>query len=245
MYLNGKRILVTGGSSGLGRHLVCAFAREGARVAFNYSRNEQGANETEQATAQYSPAVRSFRTSVLDAGAIRAMIAALDADWGGIDILVNNAGISQMLPVSLLEEEDWDNLMDINVKGTYLVTRAVLKCMIRQRAGRILNIGSLAGMRMIESPVHYATSKAAIKGFTESLAKEVGRYGITVNCLAPGLLEGGVGLNLPDYRLRDYLQHCSMGRLGRFDEIAKLCAFMVSDQNTYMTGATLVVDGGL
>jgi NAD(P)-dependent dehydrogenase (short-subunit alcohol dehydrogenase family) len=100
-------------------------------------------------------------------------------------------------------------------------------------------------MRMIEAPVHYATSKAAVKGFTESLAKEVGRYGIRVNCLAPGLLEGGVGASLPDYRLRDYLRHCSLGRLGTFEEIAELSAFMVSDGNGYMTGATLVVDGGL
>ncbi len=245
MLLEGKRVLVTGGSSGLGRHLVSAFAREGARVAFNYSRNEAGAKETEQAALRHTPHVRSFRASVLDGEAVRSMVGALDAEWGGVDILVNNAGISQMLPVALLEEEDWDTLMDINVKGTYLVTRAVLKSMIRQRCGRILNIGSLAGMRMIESPVHYATSKAAIKGFTESLAKEVGRYGITVNCIAPGLLEGGVGSNLPDYRLRDYLHHCSLGRLGKFEEIAELSAFMVSDQNTYMTGVTLVVDGGL
>ena len=245
MPLSGKRILVTGGSAGLGRQLVCAFARAGARVAFNYARNVQGARETEQAALQHAAQVRSFQTSVLDAEAIRAMVTTLDAEWGGLDILVNNAGISQMLPVALLEEEDWDTLMDVNVKGTYLVTRAALKGMIRQRSGRILNIGSLAGMRMIESPVHYAASKAAIRGFTESLAKEVGRYGITVNCLAPGLLEGGVGANLPDYRLRDYLHHCALGRLGTFEEIANLCVFMVSDANTYMTGATLVVDGGL
>lgn len=245
MLLEGKRILVTGGSSGLGRSLVCAFAREGARVAFNYSKNADGALETEQAARQYKCDVRSFKGSVLDAAGIKAMVAALDAEWGGIDVLVNNAGISQMLPVALLEEEDWDKLMDINVKGTYLATRAVLKSMIRRRSGRVLNIGSLAGMRMIEAPVHYAASKAAIKGFTESLAKEVGRYGISVNCIAPGLLEGGVGASLPDYRLRDYLNHCSMRRLGKFDEVAELSAFMVSDLNSYMTGVTLVVDGGL
>ena len=245
MILAGKRILVTGGSSGLGRELVCAFAREGAKVAFNYSRNEQGARETEEAARQYTPDVRSFKGSVLDTDALRAMVGVLEKEWGGLDVLVNNAGVSQMLPVALLEEEDWDSLMDINVKGTYLVTRTVLKSMIRQRHGRVLNIGSLAGMRMIESPVDSAASKAAIKGFTESLAKEVGRYGITVNCLAPGLLEGGVGANLPDYRLRDYLHHCALGRLGTFAEIAELSIFMLSDENSYMTGVTLVVDGGL
>ena len=240
-----KRILITGGSSGLGQHLVWFFAQKRAKVAFNYSSNENGAQETRQKALAFTSDILMFKSSVLDSPAIRNMVRALDAEWGGIDILINNAGISQTLPMALLEEEDWDKLMDINVKGMYLVTRAVLKSMIRQRSGRILNIGSLAGMRLIEAPVHYATSKAAVKGFTESLAKEVGRYGIVVNCLAPGLLEGGVGAGLPDYRLRDYLQHCALGRLGTFAEIAELGAFMVSDQNAYMTGATLVVDGGL
>jgi NAD(P)-dependent dehydrogenase (short-subunit alcohol dehydrogenase family) len=100
-------------------------------------------------------------------------------------------------------------------------------------------------MRLIESPVHYAASKAAIKGFTESLAKEVGRYGITVNSLAPGLLEGGVGDNLPAYRLSDYLKHCALGRVGTFSEVSELAAFLVSDENSYMDGVTLVMDGGL
>jgi NAD(P)-dependent dehydrogenase (short-subunit alcohol dehydrogenase family) len=173
------------------------------------------------------------------------MIASLEKSWGAIDILVNNAGISQVLPMALLEEEDWDGVMDINVKGTYIVTRQVLRGMIRRKSGRILNIGSLAGMRLIESPVHYAASKAAIKGFTEALAKEVGRYGIMVNSLAPGILEGGVGSNLPSYRLENYLKHCALGRVGTFDEISRTAAFMVSDENTYMNGVTLVMDGGL
>jgi 3-oxoacyl-[acyl-carrier protein] reductase len=245
MLLEGKRVLVTGGSSGLGRQLVCTCAREGAKVAFSYSQNDEGARLTGELAASSGSPIRAFKTSVLDGEAIRSMVGDIEADWGGIDILINNAGISRILPMALLEEEDWDALTDVNVKGTYMVTRAVLKGMIRRRAGAILNIGSLAGMRIIEAPVHYAASKAAIKGFTESLAKELGRYGIRVNCLAPGLLEGGVGAQLPDYRLKDYLQHCAVGRIGNFAEIAELGAFMISDRNSYMTGATLVADGGL
>lgn len=245
MLLEGKRVLITGGSSGLGQQLVCVCAREGARVAFGYSHNDEGAKKTAELAGQTGSPIRAFKASVLDGEAVRSMVSGLEADWGGVDALVNNAAISRILPMALLEEEDWDELMDINVKGTYLVTRAVLKGMIRRRAGTILNIGSLAGMRIIEAPVHYATSKAAIKGFTESLAKELGRYGIRVNCLAPGLLEGGVGGQLPDYRLKDYLQHCALGRIGTFAEIAELAAFMISDANSYMTGATLVADGGL
>jgi NAD(P)-dependent dehydrogenase (short-subunit alcohol dehydrogenase family) len=166
-------------------------------------------------------------------------------EWGGLDILVNNAGVSQVLPIALLEEDDWDQLLDTNLKGTYLVTRVVLRGMFRRRSGRILNIGSIAGLRPLEAPVHYAASKAAIRGFTESLAKEVGRYGITVNSLAPGILEGGVGLSLPQYRLDEYLKHCALGRVGTFEEVSVAAAFMVSDLNSYMNGATLTMDGGL
>jgi NAD(P)-dependent dehydrogenase (short-subunit alcohol dehydrogenase family) len=243
--LKGKHILVTGGSRGLGRSLCLTFAGQGARVAFNYNADDAGAAETVQQARACDSEIQAFKNSVLDRQTITNMIASLEKTWGAIDILVNNAGISQVLPMALLEEEDWDSVMDINVKGTYIVTRQVLRGMIRRKSGRILNIGSLAGMRLIESPVHYAASKAAIKGFTEALAKEVGRYNITVNSLAPGILEGGVGSNLPSYRLENYLKHCALGRVGTFDEISRTAAFMVSDENTYMNGVTLVMDGGL
>ena len=243
--LKGKHILVTGGSRGLGRSLCLTFAGQGASVAFNFSSDDEGATGTVQQARACGSEIKAFKNSVLDRKTITEMIASLEKSWGAIDILVNNAGISQVLPMALLEEEDWDGVMDINVKGTYIVTRQVLRGMIRRKSGRILNIGSLAGMRLIESPVHYAASKAAIKGFTEALAKEVGRYGITVNCLAPGILEGGVGSNLPSYRLENYLKHCALGRVGTFNEISRTAAFMVSDENTYMNGATLVMDGGL
>ena len=214
-------------------------------MAFNFNSDDEGATGTVQQARACGSEIKAFKNSVLDRKTITEMIASLEKSWGAIDILVNNAGISQVLPMALLEEEDWDGVMDINVKGTYIVTRQVLRGMIRRKSGRILNIGSLAGMRLIESPVHYAASKAAIKGFTEALAKEVGRYGITVNSLAPGILEGGVGSNLPSYRLENYLKHCALGRVGTFDEISRTAAFMVSDENTYMNGVTLVMDGGL
>ncbi len=245
MLLKGKNILVTGGSRGLGRNLCVTFAREGANVAFNYTSDEKGASETQSQAGSCISQIRAIKASVLDKDAIREMVAQIEKDWGSIDILVNNAGISHMLPMALLEEEDWDAVMDINVKGTYLVTRMVLRGMIRRRSGKILNIGSIAGMRMIESPVHYAASKAAIKGFTEALAKEMGRYGITVNSIAPGILEGGVGDSLPSYRLKDYLSHCSLGRVGAFSEVSEVAAFLISGENSYMNGATLLMDGGL
>ncbi len=238
--LEGKHALITGGSRGLGRALTRTFAEAGAKVAFTYARDDAGAQKTIDGLA-----ARPYRVSVLDAPATETMIAELEAEWGAIDILVNNAGISQNLPLALMEEEDWDRVMDINVKGTFLTSKAVLRGMIRRKRGVVLNIGSLVGVRMIEAPIHYCASKAAIKGLTEALAKEVARYGIRVNCLAPGLLEDGVGRNLPDYRLADYLKHCALGRLGGLEEVARFAAFLVSDANSYMSGETVVMDGGL
>jgi NAD(P)-dependent dehydrogenase (short-subunit alcohol dehydrogenase family) len=240
--LRGKRILVTGGSRGLGSALCHAFANAGAKVAFTYLRNEEAAAETLRSLGGDAAA---HKASVLDVRATEAVIRDMEQNWGGIDVLVNNAGITQNLPIALMEEEDWDKVIDTNVKGVFLTSKAALRSMIRRKAGTILNIGSLAGVRMLEAPLHYYTSKAAVKGFTEALAKEVARYGIRVICLAPGLLEDGVGRNLPEHRLQDYLQHNSLGRVGTFDEVARFAVFLVSDQNSYMTGSTAVIDGGV
>lgn len=240
--LEGKRVLITGGSRGLGRALCQTFAREGATVAFNYSTDREGAEATLEGLG---PEARAFQASVLDSSALSAMVKELETEWKGLDVLVNNAGISQPLPLALMEEEDWDHLMDTNVKGYFLAARAVVRGMIRRRSGCVLNIGSLAGVRLIEAPIHYSASKAAIKGFTEALAKEVARYNIRVNCLAPGLLEDGVGRNLPEHRLKEYVKHVALHRVGTLEEAARLAAFMASDRNSYMTGHTLVLDGGL
>lgn len=239
--LEGKRILITGGSRGLGREFCSMFTRAGAQVAFTWLRNAEGAAETEQLCGE----ARAFQVSVTDAKATREMVKSLEADWGGIDVLVNNAAVTQNLPVALMEEEDWDLVMDTNVKGTFLTSRAVLPGMMRRKGGLILNLSSLAGVRMIESPVHYYTSKAAIKGLTEVLAKEVARHNIRVLALAPGLLEAGVGRNLPDYKLEDYLEQNALGRVGTLREVAELATFLISDENSYMNGETVVIDGGI
>ncbi len=243
--LAGKRALVTGASRGLGRAIALRFAEEGARVAFTYSRDEAGAAETLRALQHGGREARGTRCSVLDARGTEALVREIERDWGGLDILVNNAGVSQNLPLALLEEEDWDHVMDVNVKGTFLTSRAVVRGMIRRKGGVVLNIGSLAGVRMIEAPIHYFTSKAAIKGFTEALAKEVAHHGVRVLCLAPGLLEDGLGKNLPDHRLAAYLKHTALRRVGTLDEVARVAAFLVSDANGYMVGETVVADGGL
>lgn len=240
--LAGKHALITGGSRGLGREIAKTFAASGATVAFSYARDDDGARA---ALAECGGDAKAFRCSVLDTETTEQMVRELERDWGTIDVLVNNAGVSQNMPLALMEEEDWDRVMDVNVKGTFLTSRAVLRGMIRRKRGVVLNIGSLAGVRMLEAPIHYCASKAAVKGLTEALAKEVARYGIRVNCLAPGLLDDGVGRNLPEHRLADYLKHCSLGRLGRMEEVARFAAFLVSDANSYMSGETVVMDGAL
>ncbi len=243
--LAGKRALITGGSRGLGRAMCRAFARDGARVAFTYVRDEAGANESLALIRAEGGEGRAFRVSVLDTAGTAAMVSKVEAAWGGIDIAVNNAGISQNLPLPLIEEEDYDKVMDINVKGTFFTSKAVARGMIRRKAGVILNIGSLAGERIIEAPVHYSASKAAIHGLTEALAKDLARHSIRVVCLAPGLLEDGVGRNLPEHRLADYLKHCALGRVGTLDEVARFASFLVSDECSYVNGATIVMDGGV
>ena len=243
--LQDKRVLVTGGARGLGRAFCHRFALEGAAVAFNYSTDDEGAKTTTELVENNSARALSFRVSVTDAAELDRMAKQIEQEWGGIDILVNNAGISQPLPVALMEEADWDSIMDINVKGQFLASRAVLKGMLKRRQGCILNIGSLAGLRLLEAPVHYSASKAAVKGFTEALSKEMARYNIRVNCLAPGLLEEGVAQNLPEHRVREYLKHVALHRKGTLEEVAKFAAFLVSDRNSYMTGATIIMDGGL
>lgn len=243
--LDGRVALVTGGSRGLGRALCKVLGREGARVVFNYSRADAEAQAALEALQAAGVEARAFKASVLDKPALQAMVKTVEKELGTIDVLVNNAGVGQVVPLALMEEEDWDRVMNVNVKGAFLTTQAVLRGMVRQRRGRVLNMSSLAGVKMMEAPVHYSTAKAALKGFTEAMAKEVGRYGITVNCLAPGVLEDGVSENLPAARREEYLRNCALRRVGTFDEVAEVAAFMVSDRNTYMNGATVVLDGAV
>jgi len=243
--LDGRVALVTGGSRGLGRAICLALAREGAKVAFNYARRDDEAEATLAAIRELGGVGQAHRVSVLDKAGLATMVSEIQTQLGAIDVLVNNAGVGQVVPLALMEEEDWDRMMAVNVKGAFLTSQAVLRGMVRQKRGRILNISSLAGVKMMQAPVHYSAAKAALKGFTEALAKEVGRYGILVNCLAPGVLDEGVAENLPRERKQDYLRHCALGRTGTFAEVADMAAFLVSDRNSYMNGATVVLDGAV
>ncbi|MCE9572570.1 MAG: SDR family oxidoreductase [Deltaproteobacteria bacterium] len=243
--LEGKRCLITGGTRGLGLAMAKAFTRHGARVAITYRRDRADADAAVAALTALGGEPLVYQGSVADAAHATATVAAVNAAWGGIDVLVNNAGVTQVLPMALIEEADWDLVMDTNAKGAFLFARAVLRGMIRARAGHILNIGTAGSERVLEAPIHYAAAKAALRGLTDALAREVGRYNIQVNLLAPGLLDVGMGQMLPKHRIGEYVEQASLGRLGKAEELAEIAAFLVSDENRFMAAAKIVADGGL
>jgi NAD(P)-dependent dehydrogenase (short-subunit alcohol dehydrogenase family) len=239
----GRSILITGASRGLGRALCRAFGAHGDRVAFTFSADAGGAAITAEQTQQAGALeVRPRQVSVLDAEGTATLVDELERDWGGIDVLINNAGITQPLPLPLVDEADWDRVMDVNVKGVFITSKAVARSMMRRKQGVILNIGSLAGHRMIDVPVHYAASKAAVEGLTRAMAKQLGRYRIRVVCLAPGLLDDGVARAVPAHRKQDYIDHSALGRLVSTDEVARV-AVELTREDSFITGETITVDG--
>lgn len=245
MLLENKKAVITGGTGAIGEKLCEIFSREGADVAFNFEKNKDKAAQIIHTIECNGRRAMAIQCSVLDKTGIERMIADVVQSFGRIDILVNNAGITQVMPFALIEEEDWDRMMDVNVKGVYLVTKAVVRKMIAQKSGVIVNIGSIAGLRLLEVPVHYATSKAAIGGFTVALAKELARYNIRVNCIVPGMLDAGIGTNVPENLFREYLKYCAAGRPGKPEEVANLAAFLCSEQGAYINAQNIIVDGGL
>lgn len=242
--LKDKNIFITGASRGLGQSMALTFAKEGANIFFNFASDDKGALETKTLLEKEGVKVETFKASVTSKKEMEDVFFKIKSMNIVIDILVNNAGVSEALPFPLQDEKDWKRIIDTNVNGIYNVTHTFLPPMIRARKGVILNIGSLAGEKMIAAPVHYCTSKAALKGLTASLSKEVGRYGIRVLCLAPGLLKEGVASNLPENLVEEYVEHISLRRTGEFEEVSKMAAFLISDFNSYMSGQSVVIAGG-
>jgi 3-oxoacyl-[acyl-carrier protein] reductase len=243
--LKGKIAFVTGGSGAIGQSIVRTLARENCRVAYSYKENSEKAQALDLEMRNQGKEVWSFPLDVTDGIASVKLSKQIENEIGPVDILVNNAGIAQVMPFAMIEEKDWDAVMDINVKGMFLVTKAFARGMIRRKRGNIVNIGSLAGMRMLEVPVHYATAKSAVTGFTMSLARELGRYNIRVNAAVPGMLEAGVSCNIPEKQYQQYLSYCALSRVGKCDEVAELVAFLSSDRSGYITAQSILVDGGI
>ncbi len=232
--------IVTGGSGALGSAIVEALARDGWSVAFSYLSHAERAQEV--ATRAGALAVHADLTRSADA---QALLDATLERFGRIDALVNNVGLTQVMPFALIEEEDWDRVMAVNLKTMFLATHAVARHMVARKAGVIVNVGSLAGHRLLEVPVHYATAKAGVSGFTLSLARELARYNIRVNAVVPGLLDAGVGAMVPAKELAEYVKYCTAGRPGKPEEVAAVVAFLVSEKARYVNAQNVFVDGGL
>ncbi|MCX7006784.1 MAG: SDR family oxidoreductase [Kiritimatiellaeota bacterium] len=243
--LEGRTAFVTGGTGAVGAALVRCLAGYGARVAFSFHAHEPAARQLEQELGAAGRTAKAYALDVCDAAAVQRVAAQVEAEVGPVDILVNNAGLTQIMPFALIEEDDWDLIMNVNVKGMFLVTKAFARAMIRRQRGAIVNLGSLAGMRVLEVPVHYATAKSAVVGFTLSLGRELARYHIRVNAVVPGLLDGGVSINVPEKQQADYAQHCTLGRAGTPAEVAELVAFLASDRSSYINAQAIHIDGGI
>jgi NAD(P)-dependent dehydrogenase (short-subunit alcohol dehydrogenase family) len=243
--LAGKVVLITGGSGAIGAAVVRAVAQHGGRPAFTYRRQEEKARALVEELRAAGTESLCGRVDGCQASQVDAFVGEVEARWEAVDVLVNNIGSTQVLPFALIDEEDWDEAMQANLKPPFLFSKAVVRGMIRRRRGAIVNIGSIAGQRLLEVPVHYATAKAGVVGFTLSLAKELCRYGIRVNAVVPGLIDGGVGSNVSERQLTEFRQYCALGRAGTPAEVAELCAFLVSDRASYVNAQCMVVDGGL
>jgi 3-oxoacyl-[acyl-carrier protein] reductase len=242
--LAGKKVIITGGSRGIGRALCEVFAREGADIAFNYNISDERAAATVDKIQSFGRQGLSFKVSVTDRPGIIKMVKQIHEQFGRIDILVNNAAINRGDMFATTTERAWDEVIDTNVNGVFNITKPIFKYMIRQRAGNILNMTSIGAIRSLPTAVHYATSKAAIIGFTKCLSREAAAFGITVNAIAAGIFDTDLSDALPDKFLQLHELWCAKGRRGHPEELAEFAAFMVSDRNSYMNGEVVTVDGG-
>ncbi|MFD5201870.1 3-oxoacyl-[acyl-carrier-protein] reductase [Streptomyces sp. NPDC058375] len=237
--------LVTGGSRGIGRATVRALARDGFHVAFCYRSDDEAARTLEKETADLGVRVTGSRVDVADATSVRAWIAAVEEEFGQIDAAVTAAGITRDNPLVLMEDEQWNQVLDTNLDGVYHVCRSVVFGMMKRRTGAIVNISSVAGVYGHGTQTNYSASKAGIIGFSRALAKETGRSGIRVNAVAPGFIETDMVAAMNDKARKEALSSIPLRRMGTAEEVADLVAYLVSDRAAYITGAVLQIDGGI
>lgn len=231
-----KKVLITGGSRGIGAACVRRFAAEGFEVYFNYASNDLAARKIMEETG-----AQGFKCNVANSISVKKMINMI----GGVDILVNNAGISRINLFTDISEKEWDEVFDVNMKGMFLVTKEVLPHMIHSKYGRIINISSMWGISGGSCEVHYSASKAAVIGFTKALAKEEGPSGITVNCVAPGVIRTEMNAQLDDEAMAELAAETPLMRLGTPEEVANAVYFLASDDASFITGQVLCTDGGI
>ncbi|MGQ0542870.1 MAG: SDR family oxidoreductase, partial [Blastocatellia bacterium] len=229
---------------GIGAAICEIFAREGADIAFNYHTSDDLAAEVCSKVEAFGRRALSFKTSVMDRVGMKKVAREVVETFGGVDILVNNAAVNKGDNFATTTDRSWDWVVDTNVGSLFAVTKPFYKQMIRKRTGTILNITSIGAIRALPTAVHYATSKAAMIGFTKCLSREAANFGITVNAIAAGIFDTDLGNTLPEHLLQAHENWVSLRRLGEPRELAEFAAFIVSDRNSYMNGEVITVDGG-
>ena len=245
MHLQGKVAVVTGGSRGIGRAICLELARQGAKVVFSYAGNTAAAEETLAALRELGAEAKAVQGSVTDAGAVKALVDTAVKELGALDILVNNAGITRDGLAMAMKEEDFDAVLDTNLKGAFLCAKAAMRPMMKNRWGRIINLSSVVALRGNPGQANYCASKAALIGMTKSLAKELGSRGITVNAVAPGFIETDMTAAMSESARSAMLGTIPAGRPGTPEDVAQAVAILASDAAAYITGQVLRVDGGM
>ena len=245
MLLDGKVALVTGGSRGIGRAIAVALAREGAKLAINFAGNEKAAEETKALVEQAGSEAILLKADVSDKDADAALIDTVIKTYGKIDILVNNAGITRDSLMLRMKEDDFDAVIETNLRSVFYLTKAAAKSMMKKRTGRIINMSSVVGLTGNAGQVNYAAAKAGVLGITKSAAKELASRGITVNAVAPGFIETDMTDVLSDTVKESLLHEIPLKRMGEPKDVANAVLFLASDQSAYITGQVIHVDGGL
>ena len=245
MTLVGKVALVTGGSRGIGRAIALKLAENGADVAINYAGNTAAAEEVKAAIEQMGRKALLIQCSVADTDGVQAMVNQVVKELGRLDILVNNAGITRDGLLMRMKEADWDDVMNTNLKGVYNCSKAVMRTMMKQKSGWIVNMASVVGEMGNAGQANYAAAKAGVIGFTKSLAKEVASRGITVNAIAPGFIATDMTSVLSDDQKAEMARTIPLGRAGQPEDVANAVLFLASEGAAYITGQVLNVDGGM
>ncbi|MCM1084650.1 MAG: 3-oxoacyl-[acyl-carrier-protein] reductase [Clostridium sp.] len=245
MGLENKTAIVTGGSRGIGRAICLALAKAGANVVTCYAHGAEGADETVKLCGELGVQAMAVQADVAVSEDVTRLIDAVKEKFGSIDILVNNAGITRDNLILKMNEADFDQVIDTNLKGAFLCIKGVSKLMLKQRAGRIINISSVVGVRGNAGQVNYSASKAGLIGMTKSVAKELASRGITVNAVAPGFIETDMTAKLPEAVIEETMKSIPMRTIGKGEDVANLVAFLASDEARYITGQIICVDGGM
>jgi len=245
MLLEGKVALVTGASRGIGRAIALKLAAEGAKVAVNYAGNVEGANEVKKAIEDAGGEAVVIGADVSKSDDAEKMVNEVAEKFGGIDILVNNAGITRDGLLARMKNEDFDAVIDTNLKGVFYTARAAAKIMMKARKGRIINMASVVGIIGNAGQANYSAAKAGVIGFTKTVAKELAGRGITVNAIAPGFIETDMTAVVPEKAKDAMLQSIPVKRAGKPEDVANAVLFLASDMASYITGQVLNVDGGM